>query len=225
MTNKFVIAISNDIYEDTDLFNKSGCIFIKQKSELTYDNLKKINPTYVFFPHWSYIIPKDIHENFNCIIFHMTDLPFGRGGSPLQNLISRGIYETKISAIKCVKELDGGDIYLKREFSIKDGSANELYLKASSIISEMIDEIIKNNLKPVAQQGEVVEFKRRTPTMSNIKELNNLNKAYDYIRMLDAPGYPKAFLENDKLKYEFFDAKIEDGKLFAKVEIKVKDEK
>ena len=32
---------------------------------------------------------QEIHENYKCIIFHMTDLPFGRGGSPLQNLISR----------------------------------------------------------------------------------------------------------------------------------------
>ena len=50
----------------------------------------------------------------------MTDLPFGRGGSPLQNLIERGIKQTKISAIKCVKELDGGDIYLKRDLETFD---------------------------------------------------------------------------------------------------------
>ena len=44
----------------------------------------------------------------------MTDLPYGRGGSPLQNLIVRGHKHTMISAIKCVKELDAGPIYLKK---------------------------------------------------------------------------------------------------------------
>lgn len=220
-----IIAISNNLYDDTDLLNKSDCVFIKNKSEITFENLKKINPKYVFLPHWSYIIPKEIYENFNCIIFHMTDLPFGRGGSPLQNLIESGIYQTKISAIKCSKELDAGDIYLKKDLSLESGSANEIYLRGARIISKMIDEIIEKNPIPFKQEGEIVKFKRRTPEMSSIKDLTNIQKIYDYIRMLDAPNYPKAFLENEKIKYEFFDAKIENGKLFAKVEIKVKDEK
>lgn len=218
-----IIAISNNLYDDTGLFNKPDCMFIKNKDELTYDTLKKINPKYVFFPHWSYIIPKEIYENFNCIIFHMTDLPFGRGGSPLQNLIERGIYDTKISAIKCVKELDAGDVYLKEDFSIKEGSAEEIYKDGAKIISKMIDEIIKTNPTPTKQEGEIVEFKRRTPEMSNIKNLEDANEIYDYIRMLDAPGYPRAYLENENVKYEFFDAKIEDGKLIAKVEIQTKE--
>lgn len=219
-----VIAISNNLYDNTNLFNKEDCFFIRTKSELTYEYLKEINPKYVFFPHWSYIIPKEIYENFNCVIFHMTDLPFGRGGSPLQNLIERGIYETKISAIKCVKELDAGDIYLKKDFSIKEGAASDIYLRAAILVSAMIDEIIDKNPIPTPQKGEVTEFKRRTPEMSEIRALKDINKIYDYIRMLDAPGYPKAYLENENIKYEFFDAKIEDGKLLAQVEIKVKND-
>ncbi len=219
-----IIAISNDMYNNSDLFRIANVTFIKDKRDLTYENLKQINPQYIFFPHWSYIIPKEIYENFECIIFHMTDLPFGRGGSPLQNLIERGIYQTKISAIRCVKELDAGDVYFKKDFSIKTGSAHEIYKDGAKIISEMIDEIIKTNPIPQKQEGEIVEFKRRTPEMSNIQNLKDINKIYDYIRMLDAPNYPKAFLEYEKVKYEFFDAKIEDGKLFAKAEIKVKDE-
>jgi len=37
-----------------------------------------------------WIILKEIFENYEIILFHMTDLPYGRGGSPLQNLIVRG---------------------------------------------------------------------------------------------------------------------------------------
>ena len=51
----------------------------------------------------------------------MTDLPFGRGGSPLQNLIIRGIYDTKISAIKANKEIEAGDIYCQHNLNIKNG--------------------------------------------------------------------------------------------------------
>lgn len=221
--NVNVIAISNNMYDKTSLFDKKDIFFIKNKEDLTVENLKKINPKYIFFPHWSYIIPADIYNNFNCVIFHMTDLPFGRGGSPLQNLIERGIYKTKISALRCVKELDAGDIYIKRDFDISYGSAQEIYVRAGEIVSDMIDEMIKTNPNPIPQNGEIVEFKRRKPEDSNIENLKDINKIYDYIRMLDAEGYPKAFIEKDNIVYEFSNAKIINGNLTASVEIKVKD--
>lgn len=42
--------------------------------------------------------------------------------------------------------------------------------------------------------------------------------------MLDADGYPKAFLENNGLKFEFTNAKFADNKIIANVKIEVKDE-
>jgi methionyl-tRNA formyltransferase len=215
-----VIAISNNLYDETSLFSKENVVFIKEKADLSFDNLKKINPEYVFFPHWSYIITSQIYENFQCVIFHMTDLPFGRGGSPLQNLISRGIYDTKISAIKCVKELDAGDVYLKKDFSIKEGSAKELYAKAGEIISTMIDEIIETRIVPSLQKGNVVEFKRRKYDESNMRHLKTMSNIYDHIRMLDAPGYPRAFLEHGgNIKLSFYGARLANGKINACVEI------
>ena len=83
-------------------------------------------------PHWSYIIPKDIFNLFNCVVFHMTDLPFGRGGSPLQNLIIRGYEKTKISALKVTNGIDSGPIYLKKPLSL-DGTAYEIMIRASQL--------------------------------------------------------------------------------------------
>lgn len=216
----YVIANCYNPSKNHPLYQKDA-YYILNKEELTYEKLKELNPEYVFFTHWSYIIPAKIYENFNCVIFHMTDLPFGRGGSPLQNLISRGIYKTKISAIRCSKVLDGGDVYLKRDLDLSEGNASEIYTKAGMIVSEMIDEIISKKPVPVPQTGEPVCFKRRTPAESDMAELENIRQIYDYIRMLDAEGYPKAFLENNKkIRFEFCDACLKDGKLSARVEIR-----
>lgn len=215
-----IIAISNKLYANSNILGKENMIYVFDRNDLTFENLKKINPKYIFFPHWSYIISDEILENFNCIIFHMTDLPFGRGGSPLQNLIERGIYKTKISAIKCTKKIDAGDVYMKKDFDISVGSASEIYTKCGKIISEMIDYILSHDITPIPQSGVVVEFKRRTPQQSNIQSLKNIQKIYDYIRMLDADGYPKAFLVNNDIKFEFSNAKYIDGRLIAEVEIK-----
>ena len=109
---------------------------ITNKEELTLGNLKRINPEYIFFPHWSWMVPQEIVDNFECVCFHMTDLPYGRGGSPLQNLIIKGCKETKITALKMTQELDAGGIYRKTHLSLH-GSAQEIFVRASKKISKL----------------------------------------------------------------------------------------
>ena len=132
---------------------------VAKKSELTTPLLERLHPDYVFFPHWSWIIPEEIYTHWECVVFHMTDLPFGRGGSPLQNLLSRGIHKTKISALRVTEGIDDGPVYLKRNLDLSKGSAGEIYREASRIIfDEMIPYIIEKRPVVVPQKGESVYF-------------------------------------------------------------------
>ena len=70
----------------------------------------------------------------------MTDLPYSRGGSPLQNLILRGHQETQIIALRCVAELDAGPIYMKRPLSLEE-SAYEIFVRAADVVQEMIEDM------------------------------------------------------------------------------------
>jgi methionyl-tRNA formyltransferase len=198
------------------LFNVT---IITKPEDLRYERLKKINPDYVFFPHWSWIIPEDIYRNFACVVFHMTDVPFGRGGSPLQNLLVRGIRKTKISAIRVTRVIDAGPIYCKLPLSL-NGSAQEIYERASRAIFEtMIPDIIEHDPMPVAQRGVATVFKRRCPAQSRIPGASTLEQAYDYIRMMDAEGYPRAFIESQSLRFEFSKAVRNHGSITAVVTI------
>lgn len=200
-------------------------LLITNKKDLTHRKIKNFNPRYIFFPHWSWIIPKEIYRNYECVIFHMTDLPFGRGGSPLQNLIARGVYKTKLSAIRAVEEVDAGPVYLKRNLNLK-GSATQIFRRASRIIFEdMIPYIMKNKPVPIAQKGKVVRFKRRVPEQSDIANLKDIREIYDYIRMLDGEGYPLAFLETPNLRIEFSNAKIKEQYLLTQAKISIKEKK
>ena len=192
---------------------------IKSDFELSDENLRSLCPDWIFFPHWGSKVPRSIFEKYKCIIFHMTDLPFGRGGSPLQNLIVRGHTMTKLSAIQCVEEMDAGDIYLQRDLSLL-GTAEEIYSRASVLMEKMIFEIVQKKIVPVEQQGEVVSFKRRKRDESNVMDLYTLEQVFDYIRMLDAEGYPKACIETEKLTFEFSSADLKSNEeLHAKVKI------
>jgi methionyl-tRNA formyltransferase len=193
-------------------------VFISAASNLTMANLVSIKPRFVFLPHWSHRIDASIFGKFECVIFHMTDLPFGRGGSPLQNLIARGIYETKITALRCVEEMDAGPVYLKKPLSLH-GSAEEIFLRASDVIEDMIVEIVETLAEPLPQDGVPTAFKRRRPEDGNLAAARSLEQVFDLIRMLDADGYPNAFLNVGPFKFDFSRASRKIDQVIADVRI------
>lgn len=213
---KNLIISSNPTYEfllqSLKFKTKYDWLYLDDRSKLTYRYLKSNRIKKIFITHWSYIIPKEIHNNFECILFHMTDLPYGRGGSPLQNLIKQGEKTTKISAIRIIEEVDSGPIYLKKELKL-NGTAQNIFTRASLIIEEMIIEILELEPTPLSQKGKVTYFKRRTPKESNISGQSSLENLYDHIRMLDCDGYPRAFLEFEKFRIEFENAKFNRSKI------------
>ncbi|MDG4717676.1 MULTISPECIES: formyltransferase family protein [Thalassospira] len=187
--------------------------------DLTFEVLNNLKPRYIFFPHWSWIVPKDIVDNFECVLFHMTDLPFGRGGSPLQNLIVRGNTSTKLTALRMTTELDAGPIYLKSELSL-EGRAKDIFVRASAMCFDMIEDIVTQQPEPYPQSGQVTVFNRRTPAESSLPLTGTIQGLFDHIRMLDAPSYPNAYLEYGDWKIEFTDSVISDqGSLKARVTI------
>lgn len=210
---------------DREVSRKTGwdCSLITDPKHLTVSLLEGVSPEFVFFPHWSHKIPPEIFERWTCVVFHMTDLPYGRGGSPLQNLIARGIKETKICALRCVAELDAGPVYLRRSLSLQ-GSAQDIYIAANAIIEDMIVEIIQHRPQANPQTGSPTMFPRRTPQEGSIAQLRKLEETYDYIRMLDAAGYPPAFLETDALRLEFSRARISGDRIVADVTIRLKND-
>lgn len=177
---------------------------IAEPAELTWDAVAAIDPQWIFVPHWSHLIPKSIWGSWPTVIFHMTDLPYGRGGSPLQNLIQRGHSSTMLSALRCGAGLDTGDIYTKQPLSLH-GSAEEIFLRADGVIEQMIEQIVCDEPAATPQQGDPVLFTRRTPAQSNLASCPDGDQKawYDQIRMLDADGYPQAFLEAHGMRLEF----------------------
>ena len=177
---------------------------IAEPAKLTSEAVAEINPQWIFVPHWSHLIPESIWGSWPTVIFHMTDLPYGRGGSPLQNLIQRGHRSTMLTALRCGAGLDTGDVYVKQPLSLH-GSAEEIFLRADDVIEQIIEKNVREEPVATPQDGEQVLFSRRTPAQSNLASCpeGDLNSWCDQIRILDAEGYPHAFLEAHGMRLEF----------------------
>jgi len=212
---KYIIACSKkwfiENYSKKKL--KKNFVLITKKNDLNISKILKINPRYIFFPHWSYVIPKNIYNTYECIIFHTSPLPYGRGGSPIQNLIKRNFKNSPVCAIRVEKNFDTGPIYKKYDISL-NGNLDEIFKRITLQIEKLIKFIIKNKPQPKKQRGRGKLFIRLKPKNSIIKKNEeNINKIYNKIRMLDSKEYPKAFICYGKFKIYFEGAKIINNKI------------
>jgi methionyl-tRNA formyltransferase len=117
-----------------------------------------------------------------------------------------------------VEEMDAGPVYMKRDLDL-DGRAEEIFSRAAVLIGDMIRLIVKTHPQPVPQMGEAVTFKRRRPEDGDLAPLTDLERLYDYIRMLDAEGYPRAYLQTEYFRLEFSHAQLQTDQVEATVRI------
>jgi methionyl-tRNA formyltransferase len=172
----------------------------------------------VFFLHWSWKVSEELVDRYECVAFHMTDLPYGRGGSPLQHLILRGHRRTMLTAFRMTRELDAGPIYAKAPLSL-EGSADAVYRRTADLAARMTRRLIARPVVPTPQRGRVVRFIRRTPAQSRIPARAAARALHDFIRMLDADGYPHAFLEHEGFRVELTGSRLVRGAIVAQARI------
>jgi methionyl-tRNA formyltransferase len=223
----YVIACSKKWfyeYSKSEEFNKLRIHQVFKREDLSLDFLKKIKPRYIFFPHWSWKVEPEIFEKYECVAFHTAPLPFGRGGSPIQNLILRGHKNAPVCALRMSHILDGGPIYTSIEVSL-DGRLTEIFERIACSVEKLILEICATNPVPIEQSGIVETFKRLSERDNELRSDYSIAMLYDRIRMVDGFDYPKAFIRNGSYKIEFsnpsFDGQVLTANAKFLVDIKV----
>lgn len=203
MKKKIIIACSKKWFLKSlkvkNFLKKKNVILVTEKKKLSLNYLNKVKPRLIFFPHWGNKISQAILEKYTCICFHTAPLPFGRGGSPIQNLILKNYKKSPVCALKMTKELDAGPIYCKRVVNLS-GTLDQIFGRISLKILEMIKTLLKKKIKPKKQTGVVYRFKRINKKDSNIKYEKNIHKIFNKIRMLDSVDYPSAYIKFNNIK-------------------------
>ena len=204
---------------------QASWIVVTSREEINFKYLALINPSYIFFAHWSWIVPEEIHKSFNCIVFHTAPLPYGRGGSPIQNLILKGIKSSPVCAIKMTNEVDAGPIYCSETISL-EGNISEIFERVAEVVKNMIRKITaaEPSIVPKEQVGEPVLFKRLSKEINNLKNAENMTQIYDLIRMTDGLGYPSAYLKFKGILAEFSNAREDGNYVHAEVRFQQSEE-
>ena len=220
---RIVVACSSPWLSTKDFDSLSSMIditVIDNKEGMNLTALKSLAPDYVFFPHWNWKISKDIIKAYKPIIFHTAPLPKGRGGSPIQNLILAGHKTSPVWALFATEKFDEGPLITNRDVSL-EGKLSEIFARIKTAVLEMICEICEGKTVSKPQEGDVEIFKRLTALDNLIPNDVDISSVYDRIRMVDASGYPNAYIEYGNLKIEFEDANFDGDQVITTAKITV----
>ena len=102
-----------ETYSHLDFKNKN-LIYVSDKDKLD-SMVNEHNPEIIFFIGWSWIVKKEIIDNYKCICMHPSPLPKYRGGSPLQHQIINGESDSAVTLFKMDNGIDTGDILFQKK--------------------------------------------------------------------------------------------------------------
>jgi len=168
-----------------------------------FNNHKKLKSGYdinVIFSYFKIIDKKYLLRSKHNIIPHESNLPFGRGMSPLTWQILNSKNTIVFSLIEADQKVDAGKVYYKKKVKIaKNLLFNEIKKKQLNINLNLIYKFIsfykKNGIAPksLKQNGKPSYFKTRKPLHSKMSLNKSIRSQFNLLRVCDEKNYPAYF--------------------------------
>jgi len=137
----------------------------------------------------------------NNIVVHPSDLPKGKGWSPLAWQILEGKNNVPITLFEASNDVDSGDIYIKEVISLDGTELNEeIKKKQGKKTVEMICDYIRKKNKGMSQIGKDTFYKKRTESHSELDINKTISEQFNLLRVVDNERYP-AFIKIRGKKY------------------------
>ncbi len=156
----------------------------------------------VFFYGWSWLVDKEILDEFTCICLHPSPLPRYRGGSPIQHQIIAGETQSTISLMKMDAGIDDGDLYMQIPFSLQ-GYLPEILSRITDAgivaTKQYLNDMVKSGIRfsPQVDIDKFPPLRRRKPSDGEIDILIQQHQPYinlyNLVRGLQPP-YPLALV-------------------------------
>jgi methionyl-tRNA formyltransferase len=132
------------------------------------------------------------------IVVHASELPKGKGMSPLTWQILEGKNRIPITLFEAVEALDAGPIYIRKSL---DFTGNELLSEMQNRLGFEIIQICHEFLSKwpsilstgVEQTGESTFYKKRTPADSALDPQKSIADQFNLLRVVDNQVYPAYF--------------------------------
>ncbi len=156
--------------------------------------------------------PAVLAKNKNNIVVHESDLPKGRGFSPVAWQVLAGAESIPVTLFEATADMDAGPVWL-RSMIMLDGTElmPELRRKQGEKTVEMCLEYLKlrDTLTPVPQRGAGNEFRHRNQEDDRLDPEKTIAEQFNHLRVVDNERYPAWFKLRGR-RYRLFIAPMDE---------------
>jgi RimJ/RimL family protein N-acetyltransferase len=162
---------------------------------------------FCFYLSFSRVVSKVTLDLFrHNFVVHSSDLPEGRGWSPLTWQILEGKNEIPTVLFEASEKVDSGQIYSKQELKFEGHELiNEIREAQGTLIVSMVKSLIEDYPRSlfngIQQSGKGSYYPRRRSVDSKVDPESSLRQVFLQLRVADNDNYP-AFFELNGHKYE-----------------------
>ncbi len=208
-TNKLAISICS---EKLSWVNKAipSLLFawIKQKHNCSWvHNAEELEKGDIcFYLSYEKIVNKKTLKKFrNNLVVHASDLPKGKGWSPMSWQILEGSKRIIVTLFEAKEKVDSGNIYLQLSKKLNGYELIEdlrAYINdiTTSLCKDFVKGYPKSLKKAKAQGGKETFYPRRLPEDSRLDFNKSIEEQFNLFRIADNDRYP-AFFEINGHKY------------------------
>ena len=172
-----------------------------------HDKLDLVPGDFCFYLGCEQIVSQDILYQFkNNLVVHESDLPLGRGWSPLTWQIIQGSNSIPIVLFEATETLDAGKVYIK---DVMTFTGVELIqemrsiqaLKTTDLCKQFVNEYPSLVMNAKDQIGRPTFYDRRTSSDSYIDANHTVKDAFPILRVSDYENYP-TFFDIDGVRFK-----------------------
>jgi len=150
------------------------------------------------------LTPEILKRNIHNLVVHESDLPEGKGWSPLTWQILEGKNEIPITLFEAEEHIDSGKIYLQDRLKFQGHELiDELRKLQANKSIEMCLEFVQRYPTIVGlgekQSGESTYYRRRTPKDSCLDPDRTIEEQFNLFRVVDNERYPAFFEMNGEI--------------------------
>ena len=165
----------------------------------THDLLDLLPGDFCFYLSFGKIVPAYVLKLFkHNLVVHESDLPKGKGWSPLTWQILEGNNRIPVTLLEAAEKVDSGVIYAREWIEFEGHELIEELRKAQSgatfyLCKRFVDSYPEILNEACTQHGEESFYSRRRPSDSRLDPKQSIEDQFNLLRVIDNEQYPAKF--------------------------------
>lgn len=193
--DSWIVPYAKDLVEELKQFTEN-CRLIHLHSEVEEGDILCLLSCEKIF--------KDLGANKHNLVVHESDLPKGKGWSPVTWQVLEGVKKIPVTLFEADEAVDSGVIYNQAFMELEGHELLEEIKHLQGVVTkELIISFVKkypNNIG-TDQEGEESFYERRRPVDSQLDVNKSIADQFNLFRVSDNRRYP-AWFEIDGQKYK-----------------------